>query len=80
MTDGGIRTCQAICCVQAKLLGVDLRLQPPGMQRRQANSTCCNRRRQSFAWHLEWRFPGAPGCPVVHCRCCMPDSKALTAH
>ena len=47
---------------------MDLVLQPPGMTRRQANSTCFYRQRQSLAWHLEWRFPAADGL-VLHSRC-----------
>ena len=55
------------CPPQAKRRRVDLLLQPPGMTRRQANTTCFHRHRQSLAWHLEWRFPAADGL-VVHSR------------
>ena len=47
---------------------MDLLLQPPGMTRRQANSTCFHGHWHSLAWHLEWRFPAADGL-VLHSRC-----------
>jgi hypothetical protein len=44
---------------QARLRGVRLLIMPPGMQRRQCNSTRYDYRNRKLTWRLQWRFPAA---------------------
>lgn len=47
------------CLLQAKQRDIRYELLPPGMHRRQLNSSRFDRRSRTILWHVEWQFPAA---------------------